>query len=129
MTPQARQRTMSCLNKLIANSATPANLRRAAVLRLSRMKAAVNPAPDLQSLTRGVALARETFLTMHAQRTALLRKTRRTPAENIILNTMLDKMPDNLPAPNADNRAWCGFVEQVSNTLQAIKDLPKQSIK
>jgi hypothetical protein len=129
MTPQARQRTVSCLNKLIANSATPANVRRACTLRLARMKAAINPAPDLQSLTRGVALARETFLTMHAQRTALLRKTRRTPAENIILNTMLEEMPDALPAPNADNRAWCAFVGQVGATLKAIKDLPTKTIK
>lgn len=129
MSPQTRQRTISCLNKLVANSATPANVRRAAVLRLARMKSAINPAPDLQSLTRGVALARETFLTMHAQRNALLRKTRRTPAENIILNTMLEEMPDSLPAPNADNRAWCGFVEQVTNALQAIKDLPTKTIK
>lgn len=129
MSPQARNRTIACLERIIADSAKPDKIRRAAVLRLSRMKSATNPAPDLQSLTRGVALARETFLTMHAQRTALLRKTRRTPAENIILNTMLEEMPDSLPAPNADNRAWCGFVEQVTNALQAIKDLPTKTIK
>jgi hypothetical protein len=129
MSPQVRQRTIACLNKVIANSATPANVHRAAVLRLARLKSAISPAPDLQSLTRGVALARETFLTMHAQRAALLRKNRRSYAENLILNTMLEEMPDSLPAANADNRAWCGFVEQVSNTLQAIKDLPTKTIK
>jgi hypothetical protein len=129
MSPKVRQRTIACLNKLIANSAAPANLRRAAVLRLARLKSAISPAPDLQSLTRGVALARETFLTMHAQRGALIRKPRRSYAENLILNVMLEEMPDSLPAPNADNRAWCGFVEQVSNTLQAIKDLPTKTIK
>jgi hypothetical protein len=129
MSPQVRQRTIACLNKVIANSATPANVHRAAVLRLARLKSAISPAPDLQSLTRGVALARETFLTMHAQRGALIRKPRRSYAENLILNVMLEEMPDSLPAANADNRAWCGFVEQVSNTLQAIKNLPSKTIK
>jgi hypothetical protein len=129
MNAKVRQRTIACLNKLIADSATPAKVRRSCVLRLARMKSVTNPKPDLLSLTRGVALARETFLTMHAQRSALLRKTRRSYAENLILNTMLEEMPDSLPATNADNRAWCGFVEQVTNTLQAIKDLPTKTIK
>lgn len=124
MNPKTRARSIAMLERYVADSTKPETFRRAASLRLARMKTATRPAPDHESLLRGKLLARDTFLTLHAQRRALVRKPCRTAAEDRILGTLLTTMPDTMPDGAADNGAWCNFVGAVSRTLGAIKSLP-----
>lgn len=128
MNQQVRNRTISHLQRLISDSAKPDKIRRAAVLRLGRIKAAMNPTPNIQSIQRGKKLAHDTFCTLWAQRGALIRK-RRTAAENIILNVLLEELPDREPLPSAPASEWCAFISGITRTLSIIKDLPSQTIK
>ena len=128
MNQQVRNRTISHLQRIISDSAKPDKIRRAAVLRLGRMKAVTNPAPNVQSIQRGKKLAHDTFCTLWAQRGALIRK-RRTAADNIILNVLLEELPDREPLPSAPASEWCAFISAVTRTLTTLKDLPNQSIK
>lgn len=124
-------RTIIALERLVADSTAAPKMRRAATLRLSRLRAATKPAapvprpaPDQESLLRGKLLARDAFLALAAQRRALIKRTNRTPAEDLILDTLLAEMPGTVPDGTADAAAWCDFVGAVSRTLAAIKSLP-----
>ena len=125
-------RTQAALRKLIADTTTAPTMRRAATLRLSRLRAATTaPAkPALPTTTRatppvatGKAIfeAVTSFRALARQRTALLRK-RRTAGEREILATLIALMPATVPQGD-DAKPWSDFIERVSLMLEEIRNI------
>lgn len=126
MTPKYRKPTTSeriaMLENIVAKTTTTPTMRRFARLTLNRLKAKTTQG-DLQSLTRGKQLARETYLSLWMRRSALVRKSYRNSSETKILDALLTHLPDREPLPSAHNSEWCDFVSGVTNALNALKGL------
>jgi len=144
LTPQERSRRLNAvlrdnaarsLEKIIAASATTPSMRRAATLRLSRLRAATKTAPAIKATpatTRtkapapaptadAVFEAVQAFRALSAQRSALMRK-RKTAGEREILHTMIALMPPAIPQ-GSDQTTWRNFVGQIDGLLSEIKTI------
>ena len=128
MSPSVRNRTIECLQRVVADSTKPATMRRAATLRLSRLRAATRPTITTRTSTPVPAPteqakfeAYQSFIALSQQRRALLRK-RRSPAEQEIFQSMIALMPSAAPADN-DAKAWNNFVAQIDGLLSEIKNI------
>jgi len=125
MNAKTRARTIAVLEKCVADSTRPAALRRAATLRLSRLRAATNatrttsPAPEPAPSEQAKFEAVQAFLALSRQRTALHRK-RCTAGEYEIKAAMTALMPASAPQDN-NPTAWRNFVAQVDGLLFEIK--------
>jgi hypothetical protein len=130
-----RDHATRSLEKIIAASATTPSMRRAATLRLSRLRAATKPAPAIKAApatTRtkapapaptadAVFEAVQAFRALSAQRSALMRK-RKSNGEREILHTMIALMPATIPQ-GSDPTAWRNFVGQIDGLLSEIKSI------
>ena len=123
-------RTIISLERLVADSTKPAVMRRAATLRLGRLRAASAPAKPLTVTTRTTAPtpapteqakfeAYQSFIALSQQRRALFNK-RRSPGEREIFQAMIALMPNSAPEDN-DPTAWQNFVAQIDGLLSEIK--------
>jgi hypothetical protein len=128
-----RDNAARSLEKIIAASATTPSMRRAATLRLSRLRAATKTAPAIKAAPAttktkapaptadAVFEAVQAFRALSAQRSALMRK-RKTAGEREILHTMIALMPPTIPE-GSDPTAWKNFVAQIDGTLTEIKSI------
>ena len=130
-----RERAVCSLEKIIATSATTPSMRRAATLRLSRLRAATKPAPAIKAApatTRtkapapaptadAVFEAVQAYRALSAQRSALINK-RKSAGEREILHTMIALMPPTVPE-GSDPTAWKNFVSQIDGLLTQIKSI------
>ena len=127
-----RDKTVAALQRLAADSAAAPKMRRAATLRLSRLRAATTaPAKPALTLTtrttapvptaKAVFEAVQGFRALARQRTALLRK-RRTAGEREILATLIALMPATVPQGD-DAKPWSDFIERVSLMLEEIRNI------
>lgn len=121
-------RTIISLERLVADSTKPAVMRRAATLRLGRLRAASAPAKPLVITTRTPAPteqakfeAYQSFIALSQQRRALFNK-RRSPGEREIFQAMVALMPATAPTNN-DPKAWTNFVAQIDGLLSEIKSI------
>lgn len=129
------ERTMICLERLIADSTKPETMRRHAALRLGRLRAAQRSAKPSRPAAPPPATTRATpppspqacfeavqsFRALSRQRTALFRK-RRTAGEQDILKAMIALMPAAAPQGN-DPKQWRNFVAQIDGLLSEIKSI------
>lgn len=126
-----RRRTIGALQAMIAAITTAPVMRRAATLRLGRLRAATTaPAKPALTLTtrakptaptgKAIFEAAQSFRALTRQRTALCGKHRRTAGEWEILKLMSALMPPALPEGN-DPRIWSDFSERVALVLDEIK--------
>jgi hypothetical protein len=129
-----RDHATRSLEKIIAASATTPSMRRAATLRLSRLRAASKPAPAIKAApatTRTKAApaptadavfeAVQAYRALSAQRSALINK-RKTAGEREILHTMIALMPPTVPE-GSDPTQWRNFVSQIDGLLTQIKSI------
>lgn len=121
-------RTVAALQRLVADSTAAPKMRRAATLRLSRLRAATRPtvitrtsAPVPAPTEQAKFEAYQSFIALSQQRSALMRK-RRTPAEQEIFQSMIALMPSAAPQGN-DPKAWNNFVAQIDGLLSEIKNI------
>ena len=121
MNERNRQLTIAALQKLVADSTGAAHFRRAATLRLARIRSVTRPAPTVESLVAGVKLARDTHADLRLQRRALLKKPHLQKGEESALFALLE-LPD-LPPRNASTGDLCAFVGGVSAVLGKLKAL------
>jgi len=132
-----RDHAARSLEKIIAASATSPSMRRAASLRLSRLRAASKaktapptrsapattrtkapaPAPTADAVFEAV----QAFRALSAQRSALIGK-RKTAGEREILHTMIALMPASVPE-GSDPTTWRNFVGQIDALLSEIKTI------
>jgi hypothetical protein len=123
--------TLARLKALADDSTKTPAMRRAATLRLARLRAASAPAkPALTLTTKATAPAPaptpkacieayESFIALSRQRRALFNK-RRTPAEHEMFRCMIALMPTTTPTNN-DPTEWRNFIAQVDGVLSEIK--------
>ena len=127
-----RDKTIAALQRLAADSAAAPKMRRAATLRLGRLRAASAPAKPLTVTTRtnaptpapsekAVFEAVESFRALSRQRTALFSK-RRTEGERQILATMTALMPQAAPQ-GSDPKTWADFVGRIDLLLEEIRSI------
>jgi hypothetical protein len=122
-------KTQTALRKLIADASTAPTMRRAATLRLSRLRAATNPAAITRAAKptapaapseKSVYEAVQSFYALSRQRTALYRH--RTAGSFSILNTLTALMPAAVPT-STDPTEWRNFIAQVDGVLEEIKNV------
>lgn len=122
-------RTQAALRKLIADTTTAPTMRRAAVLRLGRLRAATTsvttarakPAAPAAPSDKAIFEAVQSFHALSRQRTALGRK-HRTPALQDAFLAITAQLPAAVPTSN-DPRAWSNFVAQIDGLLSEIKNV------
>ena len=123
-------KTQTALRKLIADASTPAAIRRAATLRLSRLRAATTPAAITRAAKptapaapseKAVYEAVQSFHALSRQRTALYRR-RSTTREQTIFNAMTALMPAAVPT-SSDPTEWRNFIAQIDGILEEIKNV------
>lgn len=117
-----RERTIACLENILAKSTLKPDVRRAATLRLTRLRAHTTGATS-ETLAKGKMLARQTYVDLWCQRAALIRKRRRTAEDNAVLNVLVEHLPTREPAAAAQNSEWVPFVGAVTSTLEELKSL------
>jgi hypothetical protein len=122
-------RTIIALERLVADSTTAPKMRRAATLRLGRLRAANRPAITTRAKPAAPAPSEEakfeaaqSFAALARQRTALFRNRRRTQGEQEAFNAMVCLMPATMP-PDNDPKAWTNFVAQIGGLLSEIKTI------
>lgn len=126
--------TLARLKTLSEDATKPETMRRAASLRLSRLRAATpapakpalklttrTPAPAPAPTPKACIEAYESFLALNRQRRALFAK-RRTGAEQEIFRAMIALMPAAAPT-NDDPTAWRNFIAQVDGLLAEIRSI------
>jgi hypothetical protein len=127
MNAKTRARTISVLEQCIADSTRPAALRRAATLRLSRLRSAATatrttaPAPEPAPSEQAKFEAVQSFRALCAQRSALMRR-RRSRSEQEIFAHMIALMPGTIPNGD-DQNGWRDFIARVDATLSEIKSI------
>ena len=121
-------KTQSALRKLAADASEPAAMRRAATLRLSRLRAATTPAATRAKPTAPAAPSEKaiheavtSFLALSRQRAALSRK-HRTPAMQGAFLAISALLPAAVPTSN-DPQPWINFVQQIDGLLAEIKNV------
>ena len=122
-------KTQSALRKLAADASEPAAMRRAATLRLSRLRAAITPAATTRAKPtapaapseKAVFEAVQSFHALSRQRTALYRR-RSTAREQTIFNAMTALMPAAVPT-SSDPTEWRNFIAQIDGILEEIKNV------
>ena len=118
-------KTQTALRKLIADASTAPKMRRAATLRLGRLRAASRPAITTRTKPAPAPSedakfeAYQSFVALSAQRSALHRK-RRSTGEQGIFGAMVALMPANSPTTD-DPQQWRDFIAQVEGVLAEIK--------
>jgi hypothetical protein len=116
-------KTQTALRKLIADTSTAPTMRRAATLRLSRLRAATTrttiPTPAAPS-EKAIFEAVQSFHALSRQRTALYRH--RTAGSFSILNAMTALMPAAVPT-SSDPTEWRNFIAQIDGILEEIKNV------
>jgi hypothetical protein len=129
MSPQLRQKNIAIFERILADASKPEKIRRNAVLRLGRLRAAAKrPAVTTRAATPAPAptddqifQAVQAFRSLSAQRSALMRK-RKTTGEREILHCMIALMPATIPQ-GSEPTAWKNFVGQVDGLLSEIKSI------
>ncbi len=122
-------KTQTALRKLAADASTPAAIRRAATLRLSRLRAATNPATTTRAKPASPAAPSEkaileavtSFRALSRQRSAIYRR-RSTAGSFSILNTLTALMPAAVPT-SSDSTEWRNFIAQIDGILEEIKNV------
>jgi hypothetical protein len=123
-------KTQNALRKLAADASEPAPMRRAAALRLSRLRAAATPAATTRAArptaptapsTKAIHEAVTSFHALSRQRTALSRK-HRTPAMQDAFLAISALLPAAVPTSN-DPQPWINFVQQIDGLLAEIKNV------
>ena len=122
-------KTQSALRKLAADASEPAAMRRAATLRLSRLRAAITPAATTRAKPtapaapseKAVFEAVQSFHALSRQRTAIYRR-RSTTGSFSILNAMTALMPATVPT-SSDPNEWRNFIARVDGILKEIKNV------
>jgi len=132
MSPAVRTLTIQRLEQLVSDSTKPATMRRAATLRLARLRAASATAKPLTITTRTKAApapteeakfeAAQSFHALSRQRSALFRNRRRTRGEQNAFNAMVCLMPRAMPQDD-DPKAWTNFVAEIAGLLCEIKSI------
>ena len=126
-----RDKTVAALQRLAADSAAAPKMRRAATLRLSRLRAATTPAATTRAAKptapaapseKAVYEAVQSFHALSRQRTALSRK-HRTPAMQDAFLAISALLPAAVPTSN-DLQPWINFVQQIDGLLAEIKNVP-----
>jgi hypothetical protein len=123
-------KTQAALRKLIADTSTAPKMRRAATLRLGRLRAANRPAITTRTTSAKPATppvptekaryeALQSFLAVSRHRSALHRK-RCTPAEYELKAVMACLMPATAPTTD-DPGQWRDFISRISGILEEIK--------
>jgi hypothetical protein len=123
-------KTQTALRKLIADASTAPTIRRAATLRLGRLRAASRPAITTRATSAKPATppvptekaryeALQSFLALSRHRSALHRK-RCTPAEYELKAVMTCLMPATAPTTD-DPGQWRDFISRISGILEEIK--------
>ena len=128
-TPRERNaaRTIIALERLVADSTAAPKMRRAATLRLGRLRAASRPATTTRTTAPAAPTeqakfeAVQSFHALSRQRTALHRK-RRTTGEQEAYTAMAALMPAAMPQ-DGDPKAWTDFVAQIDGLLSEIKSI------
>ena len=121
--------TQAALRKLIADTTTAPAMRRAATLRLSRLRAATTPAATTMAKPtaptapseKAVFEAVQSFHALSRQRTALYRR-RSTAREQTIFNAMTALMPAAVPT-SSEPTEWRNFIAQIDGILEEIKNV------
>ena len=130
MSPQLRQKNIAIFERILADASKPEKIRRNAVLRLGRLRAAEKRAPITTRTTPAPAPAPtddqifeavQAFRALSGQRSALMRK-RKTTGEREILHCMIALMPATIPQ-GSEPTAWKNFVGQVDGLLSEIKTI------
>ena len=124
-----RDKTVAALQRLAADSAAAPKMRRAATLRLSRLRAATTPAATTRAKPtapaapseKAVYEAVQSFHALSRQRTALYRR-RSTAREQTIFNAMTALMPAAVPT-SSDPTEWRNFIARVDGILEEIKNV------
>lgn len=122
-------RTQTALRKLAADAAAAPAMRRAATLRLSRLRAATAPRPVAATARatppeptgKAVYEAVTSFHALARQRAALMRK-RRTAGEREILSALIALMPDSVPQGD-DVKPWSDFIGRVTLMLEEVRNI------
>ena len=124
-----RDKTVAALQRLAADSAAAPKMRRAATLRLGRLRAASRPAITTRTTPTAPAPSEEakfeaaqSFNALARQRTALFRNRHRTRGEQEAFNAMVFLMPATMP-PDNDPTAWRNFVAVIDGLLSEIKNI------
>jgi hypothetical protein len=122
-------RTIIALERLVADSTAAPKMRRAATLRLGRLRAASRPAITTRTTPTAPAPSEEakfeaaqSFNALARQRTALFRNRHRTRGEQEAFNAMVFLMPATMP-PDNDPTAWRNFVAVIDGLLSEIKNI------
>ena len=124
-----RDKTVAALQRLAADSAAAPKMRRAATLRLSRLRAATTPAATTRAAKptapaapseKSVYEAVQSFHALSRQRSALFRH--RTAGSFSILNAMTALMPAAVPS-SSDPTEWRNFIAQIDGILEEIKNV------
>jgi hypothetical protein len=128
-----RDKTIAALQRLASDSAAAPKMRRAATLRLGRLRAASATAKPLSITTRtnapkpapnekAIFEAVQSFRALSRQRSVLFNKRRRTEGEREILATMTALMPGAVPQ-GSDPKAWSDFVGRIDLLLEEIRSI------
>ncbi len=130
MSAAVRAKNISILERVVADSTRPEQLRRACTLRLSRLRAAgkrpaittrATPTPPPPPSEQAKFEAYQSFIALAAQRKALFNK-RRTRGEQEALGALIALMPAAAPQGN-DPTEWRNFVGQIDGLLSEIKNI------
>ena len=123
--------TIARLQAAIADASQPAMVRRAAALRLARLRAATTTASKgLTITTRATPPAPsevakfeavQGFHALSRHRTALYHK-RRTPIEHHMVLALAALMPASVPTSD-DPQTWNDFIAKIDGTLSEIKSI------
>lgn len=124
--PRNTARTIAALERLVADSTAAPKMRRAATLRLGRLRAASRPAittrttaPAPAPSEKAIFEAVQSFHALSRQRSALFRK-RRSGAEQSIFAALNLLMPAAAPT-NDDPKAWSDFIGRIDLLLEEIR--------
>jgi len=120
-------RTIIALERLVADSTAAPKMRRAATLRLGRLRAASRPAITARAKPtapaapseKAVYEAVQSFHALSRQRSALFRH--RTAGSFSILNAMTALMPAAVPTSSYPTE-WRNFIAQIDGILEEIKN-------
>jgi hypothetical protein len=116
-------KTRAALEDLIASPQTNPTLRNAAVERLAALRQEAPAVATVALTTLNILQARESFRSLYAERSKLLRKNR-TNGDNQRLSVLLDRLPNQEPLLAAEETEWRTFVNSIAaihRDLDALK--------
>jgi len=81
------------------------------------------PKADSDSIVRGKRMALAAYIGLSEKRSTLFRQTRRTPADTLDINVLLEEMPASAPNGSSTQREWCDFIGAVSKTVAGLNSI------